>query len=305
MLRSFRRGIVSDAATGLVALLIFTLGAAPSVPVAQPLRKTYRIGLLGEKASDPLEARLWNAFRRELRERGWIEGENIQIESRWAEGNSDRIPELANELVRLKVDVTVTRGSIYVRGAKKATSSTPIIFTMHADPISAVPQAKRIAVLGSSDMPSYTPTVKALEEAARPFHLRLQTVVARTTADLDSPFSSMARAHAQAVFVLGFCPYMAARQPVAELALKHRLPTFFTWKDHVEAGGLMSYGPDLSDLARRGAIYVDRILRGAKPADLPVEQPTTFEMVINLRTAKALGLTIPQSVMLRVDQVIE
>jgi len=197
---------VSDAATGLVALLIFTLGAAPSVPVAQPLRKTYRIGLLGEKASDPLEARLWNAFRRELRERGWIEGENIQIESRWAEGNSDRIPELANELVRLKVDVTVTRGSIYVRGAKKATSSTPIIFTMHADPISAVPQAKRIAVLGSSDMPSYTPTVKALEEAARPFHLRLQTVVARTTADLDSPFSSMARAHAQAVFVLGFGP---------------------------------------------------------------------------------------------------
>jgi putative ABC transport system substrate-binding protein len=171
--------------------------------------------------------------------------------------------------------------------------------------ISAVPQTKRIAVLGSPDMPSYIPTVKALEDAARPLQLRLQTVVARTAADLESAFSSMARAHAQAVFVLGFGPYMAARQQVAELALKHRLPTFFTWRDHVEAGGLMSYAPDLSDLVRRGAIYVDKIFRGAKPADLPVEQPTKFELVINLKTAKALGLTIPPSLLHRADQIIE
>jgi putative ABC transport system substrate-binding protein len=129
--------------------------------------------------------------------------------------------------------------------------------------------------------------------------------VARTAADLESAFSSMAKTHAQAVFVLGFGPYMAARQQVAELALRHRLPTFFTWRDHVEAGGLMSYAPDQNDLVRRGAIYVDKILRGARPADLPVEQPTKFELTINSRTAKALGLTIPQSVMVRVDQVVE
>ena len=327
------------AAVGLAALIVLTLVAASSVPAAQPLRKVYRIGLLGEKASDPSEARLWNAFRRELRERGWVEGENILIESRWAEGNPARIPELASELVRMKVDLIITRGSIYVRGAKAATSSIPIVFTMHADPIStghvaslakpggnitgltiqmpelvakgleiliaAIPQAKRIAILGSSDMPSYTPSVTALENAARPLQVRLQPVAAATAADLESAFSSMARAHAQAVIVLGFGPYMAARQQVAELALKHRLPSFFMWRDHVEAGGLMSYAPDQADLTRRGAIYVDRILRGAKPADLPVEQPTKFELIINLRTAKALRLTIPQSVMLRVDQVIE
>jgi putative ABC transport system substrate-binding protein len=322
--------------------LLTSLAGTLATPLAARARqagKVYRVGILGESASDPSEARLWQGFRLGLRERGWIEGENILIESRWAEGNSARIPELASELVRLKVDLIVTRGSIYVRGAKTATSSIPIVFAMHADPIStghvaslakpggnitgltilmpdlvakgleilisAVPQAKRIAVLGSTDMPSYTPTVKALEEAARPFQLRLQTVVARSAADLESAFSSMARAHAQAVFVLGFGPYMAARQQVAELALQHRLPTFFTWRDHVEAGGLMSYAPDLNDLARRSAIYVDKILKGAKPADLPVEQPTKFELVINLRTAKALGLTIPPSLLARADQVIE
>ncbi len=299
----------------------------------------YRVGILGEKASDSSEARLWQGFRAELGKRGWIEGQNIQIESRWAEGNSARLPELAADLVRLRMDVIVTRGSIYVQAAKTATSSIPIVFTIHADPIltghvtslarpggnitgltilmtdlnvkglemliAVVPKAKRIAVLGSPDAPSYTPSLKALEEAARPFKLQLQAVVARTEADLESAFSAMARAHAQAVLVLGFGPYMGARQHVAELAIRHRLPTSFTWRDHVEAGGLMSYAPDHSDLIRRGAIYVDKILRGAKPADLPVEQATKFELVINLKTAKALGVTIPQSVLGRADQIIE
>jgi len=299
----------------------------------------YRVGILGEKASDSSEARLWQGFRAELGKRGWIEGQHIQIESRWAEGNSARLPELAADLVRLRMDVIVTRGSIYVQAAKTATSSIPIVFTIHADPIltghvtslarpggnitgltilmtdlnvkglemliAVVPKAKRIAVLGSPDAPSYTPSLKALEEAARPFKLQLQAVVARTEADLESAFSAMARAHAQAVLVLGFGPYMGARQHVAELAIRHRLPTSFTWRDHVEAGGLMSYAPDHSDLIRRGAIYVDKILRGAKPADLPVEQATKFELVINLKTAKALGVTIPQSVLGRADQIIE
>ena len=324
---------------GLAVILTLSLVFAPLAVEAQQAGKVYRVGILGQKASDPAEARQWQAFRLGLRERGWIEGGNILIESRWAEGNSARIQELAADLVRLRVDLIVTRGSPYVQGARKATSSIPIVFTMHADPertghvaslakpggnitglaimmtetnvkglellISAVPRAKRIAVLWNPDSPSHTPGLKALEEAARPFQLQLQTVVARTGADLESAFSAMARAHAQAVLVLGFGPYIAERQRIAELAIRYRLPTFFTWRDHVEAGGLMSYGPDFSDLVRRGAIYVDKILRGAKPADLPVEQPTKFELVINLKTAKALGLTIPQSLLRQADEVIQ
>ena len=313
--------------------------SVPLVGEAQQAERVYRIGILGEKSSDPSEVRLWQVFRSSLRERGWIEGKNIVIESHWAGGNSGRIRELAAELVRLKVDVIVTRGSIYTEGAGAATSSIPIVFTIHADPektghvaslarpggnitglsilmtdlnvkgleflTATVPRARQIAVLGSPDMPSYAPSLKALEEAARRFQLQLRTVVARTGSDLETAFPAMARDHVQAVLVLGFGPYMAARQRIAELALKHRLPTFFSWREHVEAGGLMSYGPDISDLFRRAATYVDKIFRGAKPADLPVEQPTKFELVINLKTAKALGLTIPQSLLVRADELIQ
>jgi ABC-type uncharacterized transport system substrate-binding protein len=313
--------------------------AAPLAAEAQQPGKVYRVGILGEKASDPSEVRLWQVFRMAMRERGWVEGKNLLIESRWAEGNPARLSELAADLVRLKVDLIVTRGSIYTHAARTATSSVPIVFTMHADPektghvaslarpggnitglsilmtdlnvkglellTATVPGAKHIAVLGTPDMPSYTPSLKALQEAARRFQLQLRTVVARTGAELESAFSAMVREHAQAVLVLGFGPYMAARQRIAELALRHRLPTFFSWRDHVEAGGLMSYGPDLSDLLRRAAIYVDKIFKGAKPGELPVEQPTKFELVINMRTAKALGLTIPPSLLARADRVIE
>ena len=322
---------------------LFTLSAsllsAPLTAEGQSTSKVYRIGILGEKASDETEARLWQSFRRALRELGWIEGENILIENRWVEGNYARVPELAAGLVRLKVDVIVTRGSTYVQGVKKATSSIPIVFTMHADPegsghvaslarpggnitglallqtetyrkgleifVSAVPAAKRIAVLWNPDTPSHTPGLKALAESARTLRVQLQAVEARTAADLGSAFSAMARAQAQAVLVLNLGLYAAERERVAELATKYRLPTMFWVKDHVEAGGLMSYGPDVSDIVRRGAIYVDRILKGAKPADLPVEQATKFELVVNLKTAKALGLTIPQSLLLRADQIIE
>jgi ABC-type uncharacterized transport system substrate-binding protein len=323
---------------GLVVMLALSL-ITPLRSEAQLAGKVYRVGILGESAEDPSEARLWQTFRSGLKERGWIEGNNMLIESRWAEGNPALLRELAGDLVRLKVDVIVTRGSIYTVAAKTATSSIPIVFTMHADPeksghiaslarpggnitglsivmtdlnvkgleflTSAVPAAKRIAVLGSPDMPSYAPSLQALQDAARPFQLKLRTVVARDARDLESAFSSMAREHVQAVVVLGFGPYMAARQRLAEIALRHRLPTFFSWRDHVEVGGLMSYGPDLSDLLRRAATYVDKILKGAKPADLPVEQPTKFEFVINLKTAKALGLTIPPSVLGRADQIIQ
>ena len=323
----------------LTVTLGLTLLAAPLAAEAQQAGKVYRVGTLGEKASDPAEARLWQAFRLGLRERGWIEGGNILIEYRWAEGNSARLPELATDLVRLKVDLIVARSSTYVRAAKEATSSIPIVFAIHNDPIgtgqvaslarpggnitglallqtdlgpkglellsSAVPGAKRIAVLWSPDNPTHTPVLKALDEAGRTLGVQLEAVGARTGAELEGAFSAMARARAQAVLVLLSPAFFAERQRVAELAITRRLPTMFALKEAVEAGGLMSYGADYGDLFRRAAIYVDKILKGAKPGDLPVEQATKFELVINLKTAKALGLTIPQAVLGRADEVIQ
>jgi len=165
--------------------------------------------------------------------------------------------------------------------------------------------AKRIAVLWSPDTPSHTPALKATEDAGRTLGVQLQAVSARTAAELEGAFAAMARARAQAVLVLGAPIFFAERQRVAELAIKHRLPTMSMLKEVAEAGGLMSYSPSYDDLFRRGAIYVDKILKGAKPADLPVEQATKFELIINLKTAKALGLTIPQLVLARADQIIE
>jgi putative ABC transport system substrate-binding protein len=171
--------------------------------------------------------------------------------------------------------------------------------------VSAVPGAKRIAVLWNPDAPSHTPALKALEDAGHALRVQVQAVSARTAPELEGAFAAMARARAQAVLVLATAIFLAERQRVAELAIKHRLPTMSNFTDAVEAGGLMSYSPNWDDLYRRGASYVDKILKGAKPADLPVEQATKFELVINLKTAKALELTIPQSVLARADQIIE
>jgi putative ABC transport system substrate-binding protein len=322
-----------------VRVIACSLLAAPLAAEAQQSGKVYRIGVLTNKASDPAEAHLWQAFRLGLRERGWIEGKNILIEFREAEGNLARLPELAADLVGLKVDVILARASTFVQPAKTATSSIPIIFVSHADPvrtghvaslarpggnitglavlmtdlaakgleflISAVPVATRIAVLWTPDTPSHTPALRALEEAGRRLPVQLQPVQARTAAELAGAFAAMARARAQAVLVLIGPIFFAERWRVAELAIKHRLATMSTIKEVAEAGGLMSYGPNQEDLYRRGAIYVDKILKGARPADLPVEQATKFELVINLRTAGALGLTIPPALLQRADQVIE
>jgi putative tryptophan/tyrosine transport system substrate-binding protein len=324
---------------GLAVVLTVSLTLAPLAGEAQQPGKVYRVGTLGIKASDPAEGRYWKAFRLGLRERGWIEGENIVLEYRWTEGNSARLPELVADLVRLKVDLILARSSIFVQPAKEATSSIPIVFAVHADPvslghvaslakpggnitglailfpelnvkglemlISGVPKAKRIAVLSNPDTPSHTPSLKALEAAAQPLKLQLQTVVARTGADLESAFLAMVRAHAQALLVFSSASLVAERQHVIELAMKHRLPTMFSQREFVDAGGLMSYGVDFADLFRRSAIYVDKILKGAKPSDLPVEQPTKFELFINMKTAKALGLTIPQSILVRADEIIQ
>jgi putative ABC transport system substrate-binding protein len=323
-------------ATIVAAVALFS---APLAVEAQQSGKVYRVGILTNKASDPAEARLWQAFRSGLREHGWVEGQNILIEFRAAEGNTARLPELAADLGRLKVDLIVARSSIWVQAAKEATSSIPIVFLSHADPegtghvaslarpggnitglailmtdlvpkglellISVVPTAKRIAVLWNPDTPSHAPALKAVEEAARTLRVQLQPVGARTAAELEGAFAAMTRARAQAALVLGAAIFLAERQRVAELAIKHRLPTMFNLKDVVEAGGLVSYSPNWDDLYRRGAIYVDKILKGAKPADLPVEQATKFELVINLKPAKAIGLTIPQSVLARADEIIE
>jgi len=322
-----------------LAAVTLLLLAAPLAIEAQPAGKMYRVGILGEQASDPSEARLWQTFRLGLRELGWIEGKNILIEDRWAEGKYARIPKLAADLVRLRVDLIVTRGSTYVQGVKRATSSIPIVFLMHADPVGtghvaslarpggnttgltiimtetnikalgllkeAVPGLSRVAVLWNPDTPSHTPGLKALEDSARTLRVQLQAVVARTGADLEDAFSAMARAQAQAVLVLGLGVYMAERQRLAELATKYRLATMFSWRDHAEAGGLMSYAPDQNDLFRRGAVYADKILRGAKPSELPVEQASRFELIINMKTARALGLKIPPSLLLQADQVID
>jgi len=331
--------LVTQTITRLATLLALLLLAAPLAAEAQPAGKVYRIGILGDKASDPAETRLWQTFRLGLRERGWNEGVNVLIEYRWVEGNAGRLPELAAELVRLKVDLIFTRGSFFTGAVKAATSSIPIVFVAHADPVgtghvaslarpggnitglsvqqtelgpkglellsAVLPAAKRIAVLWHPGTPSAVPGLKALEEPARMLRLQLLPVGVRTVGEMEGAVSAMAQDGAQAVLVLGTPFFFTARQRLAELTIAHRLPTMFQGRPYVEAGGLMSYYPNHEDLWRHAAVYVDKILRGAKPADLPVEQPTKFELVINGRTAKAIGLTIPQSVLLRADQVID
>jgi putative ABC transport system substrate-binding protein len=313
--------------------------AAPLAAGAQQAGKVYRIGILGDKASDANETRLWQSFRAGLQEHGWNEGVTIRFEYRWVEGNAARLPELAADLVRLKPDLITTVGSFFTGALKAATSTIPIVFVAHADPAgtghvaslakpggnitgmallqtelgpkglellhSVVPAATRIAVLWHLGTPSAVPGLKALEEPARMLRLQLQPIGARTAEELEGAFSAMARGGAQALLVFSTPPFITARQRIAELAIAHRLPTMVQGRHFVEAGGLISYYHNSVDTWRRASVYVDKILRGAKPADLPVEQVTKFELLINLKTAKALGLSIPPSVLARADQVIE
>jgi putative tryptophan/tyrosine transport system substrate-binding protein len=323
----------------LAAVLGLGLLVTPLVAGAQSPGKVYRIGILGDKAADANETMAWQIFRDGLREHGWREGVNIRIESRWVEGDVARLPDMAADLVRLKPDVIATRGSIFTGALKRATSSIPIVFLAHADPVetghvaslarpggnitgmavlqteigpkclellhAVVPAATRVAVLWHSGTPSTMPGLKALEEPARQLRLDLQPVGAQGAGDLEGAFSAMARRGAQALLVFNTVPFIVARQRIAELALAHRLPAIVQGRTFAEAGGLISYYHSGEATWRRATVFVDRILRGAKPADLPVEQVTTFELVINLRTAKALGLTIPPSLLQRADQIIE
>ena len=315
------------------------VGAVLSAPLAAAAQagKVYRVGFLWDSPTmfpDAIEA-----FHRGLRDLGWVEGQNIVVEYRWGEGRHDRLHDLAEELVRLKVDVIVAGGSFYTEAAKRATSTIPIIFVSHADPIGsghvaslarpganitgvalmmtetnakglellkeAVPGLSRVAVIWDPATPSHGPGLKAVEVAGRALGFRLQPVAVRSATEFDSAFSAIVRERAGGLLVLSTPIFIAEAKRLAELAITHKLPSMFGPRHHVEAGGLMSYSPDRAEVFRRGAIYVDKVLKGAKPTDLPVEQPTKFELVINLKTAKALGLTIPQSFLLRADQVIQ
>jgi putative ABC transport system substrate-binding protein len=328
---------MTSAVAKLVLALLMLTGPLPAG--AQPAGKVYRVGILGDKAADSNEILLWKIFRDGLRQQGWNEGGNMRIETRWIEGNVARLPELAADLVRLKPDLIVTRGSIFTGALKAATSSIPIVFVAHADPVgtghvaslarpggnitgmavlqtelgpkglellhSVVPAATRIAVLWHSGTPSAIPGLKALEEPARMLRLRLQPIGARTVGELEGAFATMARDGAQAVLVFSTPPFITERERIAELAMAHRLPSLVQGRHFVEAGGLMSYYPNSADAWRRATVFVDKILRGARPADLPVEQVTKLELLINLKTAKSLGLTIPAAVLARADQILQ
>jgi putative ABC transport system substrate-binding protein len=314
-----------------------TLLAGTLTAEAQSHGKVYRIGFLWDSPAVFPES--IEAFRQGLRELGYVEGRNLTIEYRWAEGKPERMRELAEELVRLNVDVIVAPSSIYTGAAKRATSTIPIVFMSHADPLGsghvvslarpggnatgltimmtetnvkslelfkqALPRLARVAVVWDPATPSHGPGLKAVEAAGPSLGLRILSVPVRSASEYERAFSTMIREHADGVLVLATPLFIAGAKPLAELALRHRLPSLFGPKHNVEAGGLMCYSPRRADLYHRGAFFVDRILRGVRPADLPVEQATRFELVINMRTAKALGITIAPSVLARADELLE
>jgi putative ABC transport system substrate-binding protein len=313
----------------------------PGAAEAQQAAKVARIGVLANNpAANP---HLREAFLQGLRDLGYVEGRNLVIEYRSVEGKLERYPALAAELVALKVDIIVAVNPTAALAAKQATRTLPIVFAAEAaDPVvsglvaslarpggnvtgltglgsqlvgkcldqlrQAVPEVRRVAVLwqpGALGKRTEKDMLKGAEVAAQALGVRLQLVEARASEDLDRAFSEMTRARASALTVLSTGMFASERRRLVDLAAKNRLPTMFSLREYVDAGGLMSYGPNLPDMFRRAATYVDRILKGAKPADLPVEQPTKFELVINLKAAKALGLTIPPSLLARADHVIE
>jgi putative ABC transport system substrate-binding protein len=320
-----RRTFVGVIAGGLLA--------APLAAEAQSAGKVYRIGYLssGSASSNP---HVIEAFRQGLQELGWVEGQNIVIDYRWAEGRFDRLPDLAEELVRLKVDVIVaspTPGALaavpivavslthpvelglVASLARPGGNVTGVSYSVGADIFGkdlellkeVAPGVRRVAVLSNPDSPARPLTIRNVKDAARSLGVQLQLLEARGPEEFDGAFAAMAKERVGALLVVQDPAFIPYRARLVDLAAKNRLPSIFTQREDAEAGGLMSYGPSLSDLYRRAGTYVDKILKGAKPGDLAVEQPTKFELIINLKTAKALSLTIPPSLLQRADQVIE
>ena len=317
----------------IVALALGLL-AAPLAGDAQQPARVPRVGYLGGSASSPL----LEPFRQGLRDLGWVEGKSITIEYRWTEGRAERLTELVAELIRLNVDVIYTQGSnAAAHAAKQATATIPIVFTTPADPLAlglvsslarpggnvtglgggveppkrfdllreAAPTITRLSVLWNPANLSNQALRKEVEDAAKTSGLQLQLIAVREPADLDGAFSAMTRERADGLLVFGDAMFFVQRTRLVALAAKHRLPAMYNRVEYVRAGGLMAYAANDIEQERRAAVYIDKILKGANPADLPVEQPTRFDLIINLKTAKALGLTIPPSLLMRADQVIE
>jgi ABC-type uncharacterized transport system substrate-binding protein len=304
---------------------------------AQQPKKIPRIGYLSGASLSAAAART-EAFRQGLRERGYVEGKNIVVEYRYAEGKLDRQSEFVAELVRLNVDAIVTAGPTVTRAAKEATTTIPIVMAFDGDPVGngfvaslaqpggnitglsalapeisgkqlellkeIVPKLYRVAILWSSTEPANPRSLKEIELAAGAFGVQLQYLDALGPKDIEIAFRTATKQHADAVLVLPSAVFNTHRKQIADLAKKSRLPAIFYAPEWVEDGGLVSYGVSFTDLYRRAATYVDKILKGRKPADLPVEQPKKFGLVINLKTAKAIGLTIPPNVLARADKVI-
>ena len=300
--------------------------------------KTYRIGFLTPASSVSMEGRVAH-FRQGLRELGYVEGQNITIDYRWAEGQEQRLIDLARELVGLKVDVVVSHGVLATQAAKRASATIPIVCFACGDAVSVglvdslarpggnvtgltvlapevsgkrvellkevVPGLARLAVLWNSDNPVSKPELDEAEAAARSGGLQIQSISVAKSNDLARAFQSMKEDRAQALIVLSDAMLFGNRKQIADLAAANQLPTISYTGEFAKSGTLMGYGPDLHVLARRSAIYVDKILKGAKPGDQPIEQPTKFELVMNLKTAKTLGLTVPPALLSRADEVIE
>ncbi len=307
---------------------------APLPAAGQQATKIHRVGFLATSSRSPYN----EAFLKSLRELGYVEGQNLAVEFRFSGERVERFSDLAAELVRLKVDIIYAATTLPAQAAKKATTTIPIVFGIVADPIGAglvaslarpggnvtgltnispelsgkrlellketFPRIRRVAVLLNPANPTARLKLKESEGAARSLGLKLHTLEARDSAQLDSVFSALMKERADALVMFGDPVFTAYRGRIVELAAKNRLPAMYEEREWAVIGGLMAYGPNLIEQVRRAVFYVDKILKGAKPADLPVEQPTKFELVINLKTAKALGLTIPQSVLVRADEVI-
>jgi putative tryptophan/tyrosine transport system substrate-binding protein len=305
---------------------------------AQPTGNVYRIGFLGNSTA-ALEANLVGPFREGLRDLGYVEGRNVLIEYRWAEGKYDRFPALIGELLALKVAVIVTAGTPATLAVKKATASVPLVMLAVGDPVGTgivpslshpganitgstaistemdakrlellrevVPSVSYIALLWNAGNPLQVLAEKQVQAAAQVLRMRVLSLGVKTEEEIKSALAVMARERPDALLVLADRLLLHHRALIMDFATRHRLPGVHAYRELVEAGGLMSFGPSYADMHKRAAYFVDRILKGAKPGDLPVERPQTFELVINLKTAKALRLTIPQSVLLRATEIIQ
>jgi putative ABC transport system substrate-binding protein len=322
-----------------ITALSFGLLGVPGAGEAQPAATVPRIGWLGGPTRESAEVFV-REFRRGLKELGWVEGQNIVIEWRFAGGRAERLPDLAAELVRLRVDLIVVPSTPTALAAKNATKTIPLVTVGGGDPVElglvaslarpggnitglssnlgpeiagkqlevlkeTVPKVSRMAILWNPTTPGNALALREAEITARALAVELQLLEARSASDFDGAFAAMTTRRAGALLILGDVMFTTHRRRLAALAMKSRLPAIYGGREFVDEGGLLCYGPKLSDNFHRAAVYVDKILKGAKPGDLPIERPTTFQLVVSLKTARALGLTIPPSLLQRADQVID